>query len=163
MIHRIRTYLLAGLAGAVAVIGLTLLIYATFFQDYLEQFQTLSPDVLDLIQKDSPVLVTTILANLAHGFLIATIILWGKFYTPLRGAGAAAVIAFLTEVYFLFTQYSLFKTIGFTEVILDTLMWTFINAFVGALVAWILGRSASKDGQDRGAAPTSRRARANRQ
>lgn len=146
------SYLLAGLVGTVAVIGLTILIYATFFQNFLDHFKALSPAVEKLIEKDQPVLVATILANLAHGFLIATVIRWGKFYTPLRGARAGAVVAFLTEVYFLFTQYALFKTLSLADVLLDTMMWTLINTAVGALVAWTLGRSGKKDGRT-GASP----------
>ena len=143
--HRNKMYLLASLAGAVAVIGLTILIYGTFFQNFLEQFNELSPDVVKLISRESLNLVAFLLANLAHGFLIATVIRWGKFDTPLRGAGAGAVIACLTEIYFLFSQYALFKTMTLPSAILDTLMWAFINAIVGALVAWILGRGAAKD------------------
>lgn len=143
--RRNKMYLLASLAGAVAVIGLTILIYGTFFQNFLEQFNELSPDVVKLISRESLNLAAFLLANLAHGFLIATVIRWGKFYTPWRGAGAGAIIAFLTEVYFLFTQYALFKTMSLPSAILDTLMWAFINAIVGALVAWILGRGAAKD------------------
>lgn len=140
MTHKNRMYLLAAMAGAVASVCLTLLIYATFFQDILEQFQVLTPEVVALITQENPILAAIALANLAHGFLIATVIRWGKFYTPLRGAGAAAVVAFLTELYFCFTQYAMFKTMTATSAILDALMWTLINALVGALVAWISAR-----------------------
>lgn len=51
-----------------------------------------------------------IVADLAHGILLATVITWGKFHTPLRGAGAATA-AFLTEIYFLFAQHAIFKTV----------------------------------------------------
>lgn len=143
-----KTYLLAALAGAVAVLGLTLLIYATFFQNFLGQFNELSPEVTKLISRESPNLIVVLFANLAHGFLIATVIRWGKFYTPLRGAGAAAIIAFLTEVYFLFTQYAIFKTMSLPSAIADTLMWTFINVIVGALVAWIFAKGVLKNESD---------------
>lgn len=140
-----KMYLFAAFAGTVAVLGLTLLIYATFFHEFLEQFTELSPNVVEMISRENVNLVTILLANLAHGFLIATVIRWGKFHTPLRGAGAGAVIAFLTEIYFCFSQYSLFKTMSLPSAILDTLMWTFINAIVGALVAYIIGRGVAKD------------------
>lgn len=144
VIKRNKMYILAGLAGTVAVLGLTILIYGTFFQNILEKFNELSPDLIKQISRENSNLATVLLANLAHGFLIATVIRWGKFYRPIRGAGAGAVVAFLTEVYFLFTQYSMFKMMPLPSAILDTLMWTFINAIVGALVAWILGRRAAK-------------------
>lgn len=144
MIKRNKMYLLAGLAGTIAVLGLTILIYGTFFQNFLEKFNELPPDLIRLISRENANLATVLLANLAHGFLIATVIRWGKFYRPIRGARAGAVVAFLTEVYFLFTQYSMFKTMPLPSAILDTLIWTFINAIVGALVAWILGREVAK-------------------
>lgn len=137
--------LLAALAGTVAVIGITILIYGTFFQDFLENFDELSPGVQKLIERDNPAMTPIALANFAHGLLIVTVIQWGKFYEPLRGAAAGAVVACLTEIYFLFTQYALFRTMTLATAILDTVMWTFINAIVGALVAWILGRLVKKE------------------
>lgn len=145
--NRTGTFILAGLVGFVAVLGLTLLIYATFFQDFLERYQELTPDEVKLISRKSPGIVALVIANLGHGFFIATVLQWGKFYTPLRGAAAAAVVAFLTEIYFLFTQYAAFRTMTLTTAILDTAMWTFINLFVGASVAWVLARSA-RTGED---------------
>ncbi|GAA2089510.1 hypothetical protein [Brevibacterium salitolerans] len=83
-------------------------------------------------------MVAFVVANLAHGALLATVISWGKFFTPLRGAAAAATVAFLTEVYFLFTQHAIFYTMDLVSAIADTIMWTLVNAIVGALVAWIV-------------------------
>lgn len=139
-----KMYLLAALAGTAAVLGLTMLIYATFFHDFLEQFVELTPDAVALISRENVNLFTILLANIAHGFLIATVIRWGKFHTPLRGAIAGGVIAFLTEIYFCFSQYSLFKTMSLESAILDTIMWTLINAAVGALVAWIISKGVAK-------------------
>lgn len=142
----IAAFVLASIAGAVAVFGLTLLIYATFFQDFLAGFSELTPEAVELISRDQINIVAIVIANLAHGILLATVIAWGRFYTPLRGAGAAAVVAFLTEVYFLFTQYAIFKTMDLVSAVADTVMWTLVNAVVGALVAWILGRSVARRG-----------------
>ena len=147
MKHKTATFLLASVVGAVAVFGLTLLIYGTFFQDFLEGFSELSPETTELISRDSINIVAIIIANLAHGVLLATVITWGKFYTPLRGATAAAVVAFLTEVYFLFTQYAIFKTMSLQSAILDTVMWTLINAVVGALVAGLFVSFAKREGR----------------
>ncbi|MDD9376903.1 hypothetical protein M8Z33_09535 [Streptomyces sp. ZAF1911] len=141
----IKPYVLAGVAGAVAVVALTMLIYGTFFQNLLEQFQEISPEVEKAITRDNVNFVAFIFANLAHGFLIATVVRWGRFFTPLSGACAAAVVAFLTEAYFLFTQYAIFKTMSLPSAILDTAMWTFINVFVGALAAWIFATSMKKE------------------
>ena len=79
------------------------------------------------------------MANLAHGFLMATVIQWGKFFKPIQGARAAAIIAFLTEIYFCFSQYSIMKTMSLMSAIVDTIMWTVINLAVGAVIAKILG------------------------
>lgn len=140
-----KLYFLAALVGTATVLLLTMLIYGTFFQEFLEQFADLSTDTVSLISRENVNLFTILLANIAHGFLIATVIRWGKFYVPLRGAGAGAFIAFLTEIYFCFSQYSLFKTMSLESAILDTIMWTLINAVVGALVAWIIGNGVTKN------------------
>lgn len=79
-----------------------------------------------------------LMANVAHGFLIAVVILWGRFFKPLEGAKAAAVIAFLTEIYFCFSQYSIQKTMSIQSALVDTAMWTLVNFVVGAVVAKIL-------------------------
>lgn len=141
----IKMYVLAALTGSVAVFGLTLLIYQTFFHDFLASFNELSPEVIQLISREQPVLAGTILANLAHGFLLATMIRWCKFYTPLRGAAVGAVIGALTEIYFCFTQYTMFKTMNVPSALLDTVMWSFVNAIVGALVAWIIAKGITND------------------
>lgn len=144
---KIASFTLAAVVGAVAAFGITLLIYGTFFQNLLEQFQELSSDEVDLISRENINIVAIIAANLAHGFLIATVIKWGKFFSPLRGAFAGAVVAFLTEVYFLFTQYAIFKTMSLPSAILDTVMWTLINAVVGALVARLFVSFAKREGR----------------
>lgn len=143
--HPTATFILAGVIGAVAVVALTIAIYGTFFQDFLEQYNELTEAETEMISRESINFAWFVIANLAHGFLIATVLRWGKFYTPLRGAGAAAVVAFLTEVYFLFTQHMLFKTMSLESAIWDTVMWTVINLFVGAAVAWILGKSVKEE------------------
>lgn len=137
---QILTFALAALAGAVAVFGLTMLIYATFFQSFLEQFQELTPAQVEMISRENISFPAIVLANLAHGALLATVIWWRKAFTWRTGAIAAAIIAFLTEIYFLFTQYALFKTMNLESAIWDTVVWTLVNAVVGALVAWIFAR-----------------------
>lgn len=141
--NRVGNFILAAIAGAIGVVALTLIIYGSFFQDFLTQFTELSPQTVELITRDSVKLVPFVVANLAHGALLATVITWGKFHTPLRGAAAAATVAFLTEVYFLFTQHAIFKTMDLVSAVADTAMWTLVNAIVGALVAWILARGAT--------------------
>lgn len=130
-----KMYLIAGFSGAILTVLLTLLIYMTFFQNFLEQFNGISDHVVALISQTHPHLWATILANVAHGFLIATVIRWGNFYTIKKGAVSAATVGFLTEIYFCFTQYAMFKTMTPMAAICDTLMWTFINLFVGAFIS----------------------------
>ena len=131
-------FILAALAGTVTVLALTIAIYATFFHDFLGQFLELSPETITLISRDPVNVGTMLMANVAHGFLIATVVLWGKFFKPLQGAKAAAVIALLTEIYFCFSQYSIMKTMSIQSAIIDTIMWTLVNFVVGAVTAKIL-------------------------
>lgn len=138
MNKKVGNFILAALAGTVTVLALTIAIYASFFHEFLGQFLELSQETITLISREPVNVGTMLMANVAHGFLIATVILWGKFLTPLQGAKAAAVVAFLTEIYFCFSQYSIMKTMSIQSAVIDTIMWTVVNFVVGAVVAKIL-------------------------
>lgn len=131
-------FILAALAGTVTVLALTIAIYAAFFHDFLGQFLELSPETIALISREPVNVGTMLMANAAHGVLIAAVILWGRFFRPIQGAKAAAAVAFLTEIYFCFSQYSIMKTMSIQSAIIDTLMWTLVNLAVGAVTARIL-------------------------
>lgn len=131
-------FILAAIAGTVTVLVLTIAIYATFFHDFLGQFLELSQETITLISRDPVIVWAMLFANIAHGFLIATVILWGKFFKPLDGAKAASIIALLTEIYFCFSQYSIMKTMSIQSAVIDTLMWMIVNFIVGAVTAKIL-------------------------
>lgn len=138
-----KRFISAGIIATVTVLAVTIAIYATFFHDLLGQFTELSEEIITLISRNPVNIPFMLLANLAHGFMIATVIQWGKFFKPVQGAKAAAVIAFLTEIYFCFSQYAIMKTMSLVSAIADTCMWTFINLLVGFVVAIILGKSKS--------------------
>ena len=131
-------FILAAIVGTLTVLVLTIAVYASFFHDFLGKFLELSPETIALVSRNTVNIGTMLMANIAHGFLIATVILWGKFLKPLQGAKAASIIAFLTEIYFCFSQYSIMKTMSIQSAIIDTIMWTVVNFVVGAVVAKIL-------------------------
>ena len=133
----IKSVILAALVGTITVLGLTILIYATFFQNWLSAYVELTPDIVAIISRENVNMFTMIMANIAHGFLIAIVLYWGKFFTSKQGAVAAGTIAFLTELYFCFSQYSILKTMSLVTTIADTCMWTFINLFVGIAISWV--------------------------
>ena len=138
MNKKASNFILAAIVGTLTVLVLTIAIYASFFHDFLGEFLELSPETIALVSRNPVNIGTMLMANTAHGFLIATVILWGKFLKPLQGAKAASIIAFLTEIYFCFSQYSIMKTMSIQSAIIDTIMWTVVNFVVGAVVAKIL-------------------------
>ena len=137
-----KKFIIAGIAGTVTVLAITIATYAAFFHEFLGQFLELSDETIALISRDPVNVGTMLMANLAHGFLMATVIQWGEFFKPLQGAKAAAIVAFLTEIYFCFSQYSIMKTMSLASAIVDTIMWTIINLAVGAVIAKILGHTS---------------------
>ena len=139
-----KKFIIAGIAGTVTVLAITIATYAAFFHEFLGQFLELSDETIALISRDPVNVGTMLMANLAHGFLMATVIQWGKFFKPVQGAKAAAIVAFLTEIYFCFSQYSIMKTMSLASAIVDTIMWTVINLVVGAVVAKILGQTTEE-------------------
>ena len=134
-------FILAGISGTVTVLALTIAIYATFFHDFLGQFLELSEETIALVSRDPVKVFPMLMANVAHGFLMATVISWGKFYKLREGAKAGAIIAFLTEMYFCFSQYAIMKTMSIQSAVIDTVMWTAVNSVVGIVVAFILRRN----------------------
>lgn len=141
---QVSLYILASIVGAVASFGITIVIYEVFgYHEFLVSFNELSDEVLAMITRDPAQPIGSILANIAHGFLLATMILWTKSYKPLSGAAVGAVIGFFTEIYFCFTQYTMSLTMNIPSAICDTIMWTCVCAVVGALVAWILSKGKS--------------------
>ena len=141
----VKRFILAGIVGTIAVLAVTIAIYATFFHDFLGQYSDISKETVELISRQPVNVGTMLFANLAHGFLITTVIWWGKFFKPLEGAKAAAVVAFLTEIYFCFSQYSIMKTMSLVSAISDTIMWMIINLLVGAAVSLVLGYRKNKE------------------
>ncbi|MBR1752178.1 MAG: hypothetical protein IJ740_15155 [Ruminococcus sp.] len=133
-------FILSSLAGTITVLALTIAIYATFFHDLLGQFLELSQETITLISRDPVNVGVMLFANVAHGFLISAVVMWGKFYRPVKAGLAASCVAFLTELYFCFSQYAIMKTMSIQSAVIDTLMWTFVNFAVGAVVSLILRR-----------------------
>lgn len=89
------------------------------------------------------------LANISHAFLIALIIRWGKFYKPWQGALSAMAVACMTDLYFGFRDVAVKPVGGIKEMtvasaIQDTGIWMVLNIFLGAFLAWMLGRYIKK-------------------
>ena len=77
-------FILAAIVGTLTVLVLTIAVYASFFHDFLGKFLELSPETIALVSRNPVNIGTMLMANIAHGFLIATVILWG-------GVGAVVV------------------------------------------------------------------------
>ena len=65
---------------------LTIAIYASFFHDFLGKFLELSPETIALVSRNPVNVGTMLMANIAHGFLIATVILWGEILKTIAGS-----------------------------------------------------------------------------
>ena len=78
MNKKASNFILAAIVGTLTVLVLTIAIYASFFHDFLWEFLELSPETIALVSRNPVNIGTMLMANIAHGFLIATVILWGN-------------------------------------------------------------------------------------
>ena len=104
----VKKFIFAGFAATITVLAITIATYAAFFHEFLGQFLELSPEIIEIISRNPVNVCTMLMANLAHGFLMATVIKWGGFYKPSDGAKAAAIIAFLTALFIEISSLKLF-------------------------------------------------------
>lgn len=123
-------YLLAAIAGGAATFLLTLLVYGVILSDY--NLSTLEYGIHAL-------------SCLANGFYIVTVLRWGKFHGIARGAWVGALIAFLTDAYFIGVSVAMFGTVSFWKGLLQALIWALINAGVGAVTACVYDRAGTGD------------------
>lgn len=138
---KILYYIFAAIVGAVASFGITIVIYEVFgYHDFLATFNELSDEAIAMITRNPAQPIGSVIANIAHGLLLTTMIKWTKSYKPLQGAAVGAIIGFFTEIYFCFTQYTMFKTMNVPSACLDTIMWSCVCAVAGALIALILSK-----------------------
>ncbi len=135
-------FAITGVIGGILAIALTAIIYAVILAPFLLSD---GEDVNAASLLLNAQVIIFPLANIAHGFLISYIIRWGKFYKPWQGALAAMAVACMTDLYFGFRDVAVQPAGGIKEMTLasaiqDTGIWMVLNIFLGAILAYILGR-----------------------
>lgn len=139
-------FALTGAIGGIVAIALTALIYAVILAPFLLS-DTEDVNAVRLLMNAQVVVFP--LANISHGFLIACVIRWGKFYKPWQGALSAMAVACMTDLYFGFRDVAVKPVGGIKEMtvasaVQDTGIWMVLNIFLGAFISWMLGRYMKK-------------------
>lgn len=123
-------YVAAGLGSGAVTCFLSLIIYGLIQQQY-----SLGKISIPLY----------FLSGIANGFLITSVLSWGKFRHIKQGAIVGALTAGLTDAYFVFVALAMFGSTSIggepTSVwqgLLKVLIWAIQNAFVGMVSAYIL-------------------------
>lgn len=135
-----------GVIGGILAIALTAIIYAVILAPFLLSDGE-DVNAASLLMNAQVIIFP--LANIAHGFLISYVIRWSKFYKPWQGALSAMAVACMTDLYFGFRDVAVQPAGGIKEMTLasaiqDTSIWMVLNIFLGAILAYILGRYQKK-------------------
>jgi urea transporter len=80
-----------------------------------------------------------IISNLAFGFLVSFVISWSDTRSIMAGAKVAGIVGLLVAVSIDLSIYSMSNTFpGFTPVIVDILVYTFMAAVCGIVISWVM-------------------------
>ena len=131
--------LLASLAGAVTSFLLGWLVYGFLLHDFMEANTTDYPGLM--VQEPSVTgLAAIFLSGLVSSFLYAFIFdKWAKAYSFVQGMKAGAIIAFCMITSFNLFMYAMMNLYSVTWLFSDIVIGTIFNAFIGGIIAWVLG------------------------
>lgn len=131
-----KKILLGGITGGVTLFFLGWIIYGMLLMDYsTANFnQCMNRPMQEMIWW------SMILANLALGFLLATIFNWSNITGMMAGAKAAGIIGLLLGIsidlgfYSMTTMYA-----NLTVIVVDVIAYIVYLAIAGAVIAWVMG------------------------
>ncbi|WP_316812314.1 hypothetical protein [Pedobacter heparinus] len=127
--------LIAGIAGGVVFFLLGWLVYGIILMDFMMANSGMPVE----LQKKMPDMLPLVIANLAWGFLFATIL--GKWSTGLsiaQGAMRGALIALLVALFMDLTMYATTTMLTMNCLLVDLVAMTVNGAIGGAVITWIL-------------------------
>lgn len=132
--------LLAGLVGGVVAFLLGWLLYGILLLDFMKANTN---QCMNLDMKDMN-MVTMIISNLLWGLLLALILGWANVTSFMGGLMKGAMYGILLALAF-DLQFSSMTTYfnNMNAMIADVAVTTVMNALVGGVVGWMLGRGSS--------------------
>ena len=141
-----KNYFLAAIVGGITFFLLGWLIYGVVLMEFMNANSGLSADVFEKFNRTEAEFIwwALILANVASGFLIATILSWAQMTSLAAGAKAGAIIGLLIAVSFDFLFYSMTNIFTTTSLVVDIIASTVMTTIGAAIIGWLLGRGNAK-------------------
>lgn len=134
-----KNFTLAGIAGGITFFMLGWLVYGVILMDTMKSF---AGSATGVDRGEDMLLWSIFLGNLASGFLLSFIFTrLGTINNPTAGARAGFWIGLLMGAGFDFTMYGTSNISTLTGVLIDIVVFAFLTALTGAVVAWVIGKA----------------------
>lgn len=134
-----KNFTLAGIAGGITFFMLGWLVYGVILMDTMKSF---AGSATGVDRGEDMLLWSIFLGNLASGFLLSFIFTClGTINNPTAGARAGFWIGLLMGAGFDFTMYGTSNISTLTGVLIDIVVFAFLTALSGAVVAWVIGKA----------------------
>ncbi len=134
-----KNFTLAGIAGGITFFMLGWLVYGVILMDTMKSF---AGSATGVDRGEDMLLWSIFLGNLASGFLLSFIFTrLGTINNPTAGARAGFWIGLLMGAGFDFTLYGTSNISTLTGVLIDIVVFAFLTALTGAVVAWVIGKA----------------------
>ena len=141
-----KNYFLASIVGGITFFLLGWLIYGVVLMDFMSSNSGLSAEVFAQFNRTEAEFIwwALILANVASGFLLATILSWGQMTSAAGGAKAGAIVGFLIAISFDLLFYSMTNIFTTSSLFVDIIASTVMTTIGSAVIGWLLGRGTTK-------------------
>ncbi len=134
-----KNFTLAGIAGGITFFMLGWLVYGVILMDTMKSF---AGSATGVDRGEDMLFWSIFLGNLASGFLLSFIFTrLGTINNPTAGARAGFGIGLLMGAGFDFTLYGTSNISTLTGVLIDIVVFAFLTALTGAVVAWVIGKA----------------------
>ena len=131
--------MISGILGGVTFFLLGWLIYGFLLKDMMAEMGGTATGVMRA--ETEMVWWAMILGNLAFGFAFAYVLgSWSGVTTFMGGAKAGATVAFLFELGYDLSWYSMTNVMSTKGVCMDVIITTVMSAIAGGVIGWWLGR-----------------------
>lgn len=141
-----KNYFLAAIVGGITFFLLGWLIYGVVLMEFMNANSGLSPEVFAKFNRTEAEFIwwALILANVASGFLMATILSWGQITSAAGGAKAGAIVGFLIAISFDLLFYSMTNVFTASTLLVDIIASTVMTTIGSTIIGWLLGKGATK-------------------
>jgi len=135
-----KKFLLGGIIGSIVNFFLGWLVWGMLLGKIMRDYSTHTPGVFR--SPETMIWWALVVGNIGFGFLIAYVLSKANISTAASGAVTGAVVGLLVVIGIDFIMYAQMKVFGLKVIAIDAASSLVVNAIVGAVVGWFLGRGS---------------------